>query len=154
MDVRAYRAADYNAVWELHVLALKEAGAYGGEGPWEYDLHHIEEVYSGYGGAFLVDEEDGRIVAMGALKRLTTERAEIKRMRVHPAYQRRGFGEQILRELEARARELKYTALVLDTATVQVAAQGLYRKCGFKETGEIRVNSSGFTDLYFEKPIL
>ena len=36
------------------------------------------------GGEFSVGIIDGRIVAMGALKRLTDTRAEICRMRVHP----------------------------------------------------------------------
>jgi GNAT superfamily N-acetyltransferase len=40
---------------------------------------------------------------MGAFRRTDPERAEIKRMRVHPDYQGRGFGQIILSELEARA---------------------------------------------------
>ena len=45
-----------------------------GNGPWDDDLHHIEAEYIDTGGEFSVGIIDGRIVAMGALKRLTDTR--------------------------------------------------------------------------------
>jgi ribosomal protein S18 acetylase RimI-like enzyme len=149
MNIRLYRETDHDAVWELHILAIREAGAYLGSGPWDDDLHHIDEAYL-QGGTFLIGEEDGRIVAMGAFRKISEERAEIKRMRVHPAFQRRGYGQMILQELEARALAMGYTVLFLDTATVLIAAQNLYRKNGFRETGETRVHRH-LTDIFFEK---
>lgn len=150
--IRQYRTIDHDEVWELHKLALQEAGAFAGNGPWENDLHHIEQVYLHNGGEFLVGTCDNRIVAMGAFRRTDAERAEIKRMRVHPEYQRRGFGQLILQELEAQALAKGYAVLYLDTSTVQEAAQALYRKYGYHETGETK-ESRGFTDIYFEKRI-
>ena len=149
MNIRLYRDTDYDAVWELHILALQDTGAYLGPGPWEDDLHHILEVYLDKG-VFLVGEVDGQIVAMGAFRKISDERAEIKRMRVHPAYQRCGYGQMIMQELETRALAMGYTILFLDTSTVQIAAQNFYRKNGFKETGETKVNQH-LTDLFFEK---
>ena len=96
MEVRRYRASDHDAVWDLHNLALNEVGAHAGSGPWDDDLHRIEAEYLDAGGEFYVGTIDGRIVAMGALKRLTDARAEICRMRVHPDHQRRGLGTRIL----------------------------------------------------------
>lgn len=152
LEIRRYRDADHDEVWTLHILGLQQAGAYAGDGPWDDDLHQIERVYLNNRGEFLVGTYAGRIVAMGAFKQTSDERAEIKRMRVHPDFQGRGFGRIILQELEAGARALGYTVLHLDTSTVQVAAQHLYRKNGFKETGETRV-MRGFTDILFEKRI-
>jgi N-acetylglutamate synthase-like GNAT family acetyltransferase len=60
-------------------------------------------VYLKNQGEFLVGVCEGRIVAMGALRRTTNERAEIKRMRVHPDFQRCGFGQMILEALETDA---------------------------------------------------
>lgn len=149
MNIRLYRETDHDAVWELHILAIREAGAYLGSGPWDDDLNNIEEAYL-QGGTFLIGEVDGRIVAMGAFRKISEERAEIKRMRVHPAYQRRGYGQTILQELEARALAMGYTVLFLDTATVLVAAQNLYRKNGFREMGETKAHLH-LTDIFFEK---
>ena len=152
MHIRRYQEADHDDVWTLHILGLQSVGAYVENGPWDEDLHHIDQVYLNNRGEFLVGVLDDRIIAMGALRKTTEERAEIKRMRVHPDFQRRGYGQLILSALEARALELGYTILHLDTTTVQVAAQHLYRKNGFKETGETRVHRS-FTDIFFEKKI-
>ena len=81
---------------------------------------------------------DGRIVAMGALKRLTDTRGEICRMRVHPNFQRRGLGRRMLSILEERARELGFRTLTLDTTVGQVAAMGMYRKARYEEVARDR----------------
>ena len=152
LHIREYQAADYDVVWQLHILSLQSVGAYAGNGSWDNDLHSIEEVYLNNRGAFLVGECEGRIVAIGALRRTNEKRAEIKRMRVHPDFQEHGFGKMILQALEAKALVLGYSVLHLDTSTVQTAAQSLYRKNGYKETGETREHR-GFIDIFFEKCI-
>jgi ribosomal protein S18 acetylase RimI-like enzyme len=151
LQIRRYRPQDHDAVWNLHNVALWQVGAHAGNGPWDDDLHNIEGVYLNNGGEFLVGLLDAQIVAMGALKRISDEKAEVKRMRVHPDYQRRGFGQIILDALEARAIELGYRTLALDTAVVQTAAQQLYLKNGFHETG--RTVLAGFDAILFEKQI-
>ena len=133
--LRSYNPADKKAVEYLHVHAIKQAGAYLGRGPWDDDVYAIEETYLNNQGEFLIGEWDGVFVAMGALLRTSPERAEIKRMRVHPNYQGRGLGQIILDELEARARMLGYKTLHLDTSVLQLAAQRLYEKNGFREVG-------------------
>ena len=152
MEIRRYQQADHDEVWMLHKTALQDVGADLGSGPWDDDLHHIEQVYLKNQGEFLVGVCEGRIVAMGALRRTTSERAEIKRMRVHPDFQRRGFGQMILEALETQAAVLGYSVLHLDTSTVQIAAQHLYRKNGYKQLETTRV-IKGLTLMFFEKSI-
>ncbi len=144
MQIRRYQEADHADVWTLHVLGLQHVGAYAGNGPWDDDLHHIEQVYLNNRGEFLVGVLDDRIIAMGALRKTKGERAEIKRMRAHPDFQGRGFGQLILNALEARAFELGYTTLHLDTSTVQVAAQNLLSPLSTKkEVGKRRQKGQG-----------
>lgn len=133
--LRCYEPADREAVEYLHVYAIQQTGAYLGRGPWDDDVYAIEEVYLKKQGAFLIGECDGQFVAMGALKRTNPARAEIKRMRVHPDYQGRGYGQLILDKLEACARALGYQTLHLDTSILQIPAQRLYEKNGFREVG-------------------
>lgn len=76
---------------------------------------------------------DSKIVCMGAFRKKPDTAAEIKRMRVNPDYQRKGFGQAILNQLEVRASELGYTELCLDTTTKQIPAQKLYEKNGYSE---------------------
>ena len=133
--LRRYTPADREAVEYLHVHAMQQTGAYLGRGPWDDDVYAIEETYLDNRGEFLIGEVDGVFVAMGAFRRTGSERAEIKRMRVHPAYQGRGFGQRILSELEVRARAMGYRTLHLDTGVVQIPAQKLYEKNGYVEVG-------------------
>ncbi len=139
--LRRYTPADLEAVEHLHVYAIQQTGAYLGRGPWDDDVYAIEEAYLNNRGEFLIGEWDGNFVAMGAFRRTSPERAEIKRMRVHPDYQGRGFGQLILTELEARARAMGYKMLHLDTSVLQVPAQMLYEKNGFREVGRDMYNN-------------
>ena len=133
IEVRQYDRADHDAVVQLHHEALAATGGHLGPGPWDDDLDQIEEVYVAAGGEFLVATLDGEIVAMGALRRVEDQVAEIKRMRTAPAQQRRGFAREVLISLERRARELGYRRLLLDTTAKQFAARRLYEASGYRE---------------------
>jgi RimJ/RimL family protein N-acetyltransferase len=56
-----------------------------------------------------------------------------------------------MRTLEETAAGLGYTELCLDTMTVNIPAQGLFEKAGFRETGRGR---RGPFDLIFYGKIL
>jgi len=73
----------------------------------------------------------GEAVACGALRRLSPDAGEIKRMYVVPAYRRRALGRRILDELEARARGFGYRTLRLETGARQPAAIQLYESSGY-----------------------
>lgn len=151
LNIRRYELRERNMVWDLHIRALRAAGAYIGSGPWDNDLQDVEGAYIRSGGEFLVGTIDEQIVAMGALKKMTLARAEIKRMRVEPWFHRRGFGQEMLSRLELRARELGFSELQLDTMVVQIAAQGLYVKNGFQEFK--RMPLGGHECIFFEKKL-
>jgi ribosomal protein S18 acetylase RimI-like enzyme len=149
--LRRYTPANREDVEYLHVHAIQQAGAYLGRGPWDDDVYAIEETYHNNRGEFLIGEWDGIFVAMGAFRRTSPERAEIKRMRVHPNYQGRGLGQIILSELEVRARAMGYKILHLDTSVVQVPARKLYEKNGFREVG--RDKYQGLEVILYEKQL-
>ena len=152
ITIRPYEPPDQAAVWELHHLALQASGARLDDGLWDADLGNIPSIYPENRGCFLVGIREGRLIAMGALKRLDSERAEIKRMRVHPHFQQRGYGTQILQALEREGSRLGYTVLQLDTTTVQADAQKLYEKHGFRKVGSGTV--AHFEILFFEKSLI
>jgi putative acetyltransferase len=72
------------------------------------------------------------LLAIGALRQYEGF-AEIKSMRAHPEARRTGAGRAILAHLIARARELGFASIRLETGTgpVFAAAIGLYRASGF-----------------------
>jgi GNAT superfamily N-acetyltransferase len=145
-----YRESDQADVFELHVLGLKQMDAYGGDGPWDDDLRHIIEHYYHNEGEFLVGKYEGRLVAMGAFRKTGDKEAEIKRMRTHPDFQGRGFGQQIYEALEAKAREMGYTRLHLETGIKQIPAQRFYTRNGYIKTHQGTVHL-GIASFFYEK---
>ena len=134
MKIRRYRDQDQDAVWFLHSVAMKATkGAHAENESLYKDLHNIRETYLNSGGEFLVAVKNNQIIAMGALAKSGSNRAEIKRMRVLPHFQRRGLGQAVLQKLEARAIELGYVTIHLDTTVGQKVAQAFYIQNGYIE---------------------
>lgn len=150
-ELRSFFDNDADAVWQLHNAALEEAGAHGGRGPWEDDLRDIRGTYLDSGGDFLVGLSHGELVAMGGLLLRSAEEAEIKRMRVHPDFQRRGLGRLLLKRLEQRAQPLGARVIHLDTTDQQTAARRLYESAGYRETG--RRQTARFLFIDFTKAL-
>ncbi len=63
-------------------------------------------------------------------------RAEVAKVLVHSAFRRRGIGRALMDALEAEARRLGRTTLVLDTRLGD-AGEPLYQKCGWTKVGVI-----------------
>ena len=152
LRVRRYEPGDKVIVRRLHDDALNEVGAHLGSGPWDEDLNDIESVYLDSGGEFLVGVLDGEGVAMGALRRTSPDTAELKRMRVRPDLQGRGYGQALLDALHRRAAELGYSTLYLDTTVQQRVAQHFYVKNGYREVR--RGNIGPFACIFYERNVV
>jgi GNAT superfamily N-acetyltransferase len=100
-------------------------------------------------GVFLVARVDGVAVACGGLKRFRDGVGELKRMFVVKEARGRGHGRRILEALEARARELGFRELVLDTAAPLVEATELYRSAGFEAVDAY--NDNPYAARWFRK---
>jgi len=148
LEVRRFALGDARAVLALGDAAMSAAGA---RGRGDEDVDSIAAAYLEDGGEFLVGIRDGRLIAMGALRHVTDAVAEINRMRVHPGFQRRGFGRLVLADLEHRASQLGYRRLRLDTPVVSTAAQRLFESAGYREVG--RGQLAGAEVIYFEKEL-
>ena len=84
-------------------------------------------------GAFLVAWLDGEPAGCGAVKPLDLDpsKGEIKRMYTLPAARRRGVSRALLAALQARAAELGYRDLQLETGLAQPEAMQLYESDGW-----------------------
>jgi putative acetyltransferase len=77
--------------------------------------------------------QNGRVIGMGALKKLHGNGGEVKSMRTHPEYLRRGVAAALLDHMIATARARGWTRLSLETGSgpAFAAALQLYRRRGF-----------------------
>lgn len=92
-----------------------------------------DEVAEGRG-TFVMVWRASKAIGCGAVRRIDPQTGELKRMYVVPEERGTGVGRILLEWLEAQARSLGLTRLVLETGTRQLAAVGLYRRAGFSET--------------------
>ena len=147
--LRRYQQSDLSSVLKLHKLALGDADI--GDGPWDDDLLNVPETYINNRGDFLVGFCDRNLVAMGALRKINNADAEIKRIRVHPDYQRRGFGGSLLTNLESKAKSYGYAHLTLDTTIHQTTAIRFFQKMGYTQNEAMK--SKLPNQIFFEKSI-
>ena len=145
---RQFQDQDLDKVWELHISGLNQTQSFIPNPELDADLDNIQAHYLNNNGEFLIAEINNQIVGMGAFRKIDTNTAEIKRMRVNPDFQGQGIGKQILELLIQKAKSSNYKKLILDTSSKQLAAQNLYQKFSFKEYKRIQTND--YQTIYFE----
>lgn len=149
LALRRYRPADADAVWAVHEAALRASPlAFVEEAAVDDDVTDVEGHYLDAGGEFLVGEVDepagvggesgggAGVVAIGGYLPLDDRTVEIRRMRVHPDHQRRGYANGLLAELEDRARAAGYEVAELETIEPLAAARALYEGAGYEPVAE------------------
>lgn len=151
LTIRRYRRDDAERVWTVHELALRASPLEYVENAPDDDLENVTEEYLDSGGEFLVGILSGEIVGIGGYQPLENGEAELRRMRVHPDYQRNGFGEAILEELESRAETRGIDRFVLYTNEQLNAAIEMYQKHGYDITSRESHPETGDEFLHLEK---
>lgn len=151
MIIKQYEFKYLQDVLLLHKTAMEKVGAYKGDGPWDDDLRDIKKHYLESNGEFLIVLDDDKIVGMGAFRKISSNDAEIKRMRVAPEYQGQGIGKMILTKLVESAINKGYSTLILETSDKQIAANALYRNYGF--VGIKQEIIDGYNCIWYEKKL-
>lgn len=95
------------------------------------DVDDYRAQYGPPGGAFLVAIDGDAIIGTGAIRRLSDETAELRRMWLLEAYHGRGIGYRLVQELFAFARAAGYRRVRLSTSAVQQRAIRFYERLGF-----------------------
>ena len=151
LRIRRYEPQDNETVKALHFAGLDQFGMDASlreHSPYDVDLDNIESVYF-KNGDFLVGLQGNEIIAMGAIRKLSATRTEIKRIRVRQDYQRRGYGQMILEKLMGIAMEQGYKEICLDALAENTPARHLFEKYGFTETHRGKLGH--FNVIYYIK---
>lgn len=112
---------------------FREYAAWIGDGCfWVNDFEDELAALPGWFRVLLIARNDaGELVGSAAIKHLPDGAAELKRFYVRPAARGTGLGKRLAAGAIARARELGYTVIRLDTLPKMEAARALYASLGF-----------------------
>lgn len=115
--------------------------AYADSLPFELDFQDFDReladlpgAYAPPRGALLVARIGGEVSGCVALRPLTQEICELKRLFVHPTARGAGLGRRLMAAVVEEARRLGYGRMRLDTTPGMETAQRLYEELGFGET--------------------
>ena len=115
--------------------------AYAASLPFELDFQDFDRElaelpgdYAPPRGALLVARVEGEAIGCVALRPLTDDTCEMKRLFVLPAARGTGLGRRLAVAIVTEARRLGYVRMRLDTTPGMETAQALYEELGFTET--------------------
>ncbi|MGB3078049.1 MAG: GNAT family N-acetyltransferase, partial [Saprospiraceae bacterium] len=101
----------------------------------------------------LVAYEDGIPLGCGALKEISPDTVEIKRVYTTSQSRGKGIATKVMAELEKWAAELSFKKCILETGQNQPEAISLYHKLGYHRIPNYGQYSDVFTSLCFAKDI-
>ena len=132
MNIRPATNSDSERAKYVVFSVLKEYGLQPDSSGIDQDIDLIEETYFCDDGFFGVVEVDGSIVATFGLQKVNTTTCELRKMYLLSCQRGRGLGKKIIEFALAKAKELGYSHVILETASPLKEAINLYKKYGFK----------------------
>ena len=111
------------------------------------DLRRIPAAYQSNGGGFWL-MRDSQIIGTVAIRRLSADVAEVKRLNVSESDRGRGLGRQLLRHAVRHATDTGFSCVRLDTIRNDGPAVHLFMKYGFVEI--TRYNDNADADIFME----
>ena len=159
VQIREYESADYAVVRTLFTNGLIKLVYPKGFDIQPYiseslntDLSTIESTYLEEDGSnFWVAVADDVIIGMTAIKKITADTAELRRMSVSESSRRSSVASNLLKTAENFCINHEYDILRLTTTTVQIPAINLYQKNGFEEYD--RTVHGLITAVHFKKTL-
>jgi len=123
---------DREKVTNLVYSILKEYSLKADPDCTDADLKDIEQSYFEKGGTFYVlEERDGSIIGAYGLCPVGKQTCELRKMYLHSAYRDKGLGKFLMESALAKARQMKFKTMILETASVLKEAICLYKSYGF-----------------------
>ncbi len=131
---------------EHDLLEVVEIEKVSGISAWGWDAYY-KELQSPEDVIMLVAKtgNEGNAIAGFIVSRLVAGELHINNVAVRPDFHRRGFAAQLLTAVLREGRRNGARLAFLEVRAGNAAAQGLYRRCGFKVTGRRR--------RYYNQPV-
>jgi GNAT superfamily N-acetyltransferase len=109
---------------------------------YQYEFDNLLSVYGEPDGRLYVVYLEGKLAGCVALKKISDDICELKRLFVRDEYRKFGLGSILMQKIIDDARATGYKKMYLDTLQRLTAALNLYKKFGFEEI-----------EAYYENPL-
>ncbi len=113
------------------------------------ELLALKIMYGKPNGGVILCEYEHKFIGCVGIRKIDNDTAELKRMYIQPAYQKKGIGKGLLDKAFELAKTLNYKAIRLDTLNYMEPAIKLYKQYGFYEIPAY-YNNPNKTAIYFE----
>jgi GNAT superfamily N-acetyltransferase len=104
------------------------------------ELTQLADIYGPPFGCLLLVRRGEVPMGCGAVRRLSPQACEMKRLYVRPDARGANLGRVIAQGLIGKARSLGLERILLDTLSGMIPARTLYRSLGFRETSPYYMN--------------
>ena len=127
---------DRERIQALVFGVLEEYGLHGDADGTDRDLNDIEKNYTDRGGIFeVIEDAAGNLFGTIGLYPVDAETVELRKMYFAGELRGKGYGQKTVAGAIAKAREMGFKKIYLETASVLQAAIHIYEKFGFKPSG-------------------
>ncbi len=149
LKVRSYQPSDQPAVSWLYdhgllagQIAPNDTGA---------DIDNVREAYfDSDRHHFWVAEVDGKVIGMIGVASDEPHTAEVRRLRVDPAYQKTPIAAKLLETAVNHCKHHGYLKVRLDTRFERNAAVGLFDHLGFQHTRTKTLHDKELLEFYLD----
>ncbi len=127
--------SDPEVIKELFVEYSQIKGAESCFVSFDKELNDLAGYYSG--GSIMVGYEEGKPIACVAVRKISDDTCEGKRLFIKPEYRGKGYARIMLKAMTDKASELGFREVVFTTKPeVMSVGYGLYKRMGFEELSE------------------
>jgi len=106
------------------------------------------------GGVFLLGHVEGAAIACGALRQISHDMYEVKRMYIRPEFRGRGLSRLMFNRLESISRDKGCRKLLIETGNKQPEALALYQSVGFTAIDRFGEYAQNEYSICFAKCVL
>lgn len=137
------------------ISALFEAGLSEGhirENDTGADMESIQDAYFNDDGDsnFWVACYQGNVIGMIGVQKLSDDQAEVRRLRVHEVYRRRGIGTRLMKQAITFCRDRGFLKVTLDVRIDREPAISMFEKLGFVLARARDVDGRRMLDFYID----
>lgn len=149
LTIRTFRPDDQKAVYRLYdqgllagQIAPNDSGA---------DIDNMHEAYfDSERHHFWIAELEGKVVAMIGVASDEPHTAEVRRLRVEPAYQKTAIASKLLETAITHCKHHGYLKVRLDTRFERDAAVDLFDHVGFQHTRTKSLHGKDLLEFYLD----